>query len=82
MNTAINLLADLPAPTPERIAAARAAAGLSQEAATLLVGQAGRAKWSDYEAGRSPLQAVRWALFLLATGQHPTARVSAQPEAG
>ena len=70
----IDLLAGLPDPAPDVVAAARAAAGLSQSQAAALAGLGAGARWAEYE--RSGVSArridlARWALFLLATGQHP-----------
>lgn len=67
---------DLPSPTPEQIAAARQSAGLSQAQAAELVGLGDKARWAEYErAARAP-DAARWALFLLATSQHPKFRLA------
>ena len=67
----LDLLAGLPSPTPETIKAAREAAGHSQEAAAHLVGLAGRLSWWRVETGKAVLAPHLWALYLLATGQHP-----------
>jgi len=69
----INLL--LPAPTPAAIAAARHAVGLSQTAAGALVGYTLRG-WQDAESGRRNISASAWALFLLATDQHPVRKLA------
>lgn len=66
------LLQQLPDPTPQVVLAARQAAGLSQAQAAELVGLSDKARWSEYERGSRSPDAARWALFLLATGQHPT----------
>lgn len=68
-------LIGIPNPTPGEIAAARQAAGLSQAQAAELVGLSDKARWSEYERGARSPDAARWALFLLATGQHPTLQV-------
>lgn len=67
----IDLLSDIPAATPEAIAASRRAAGVTQEAAALLAGIGGRARWNEYERGARNMDPTRWACWLLATGQHP-----------
>lgn len=58
-------------PPPAGIRAAREAAGLTLAAASALVGLGHHARWAEYESGRKRPDAARWALFLLATGQHP-----------
>lgn len=40
-----------------------------------LVGLGDKARWAEYERGARSPDAARWALFLLATGQHPTLQV-------
>lgn len=64
-----------PSPTAEEITKARQAAGLSQAQAAELVGLGDKARWSEYERGARAPDAARWALFLLATGQHPTLQI-------
>jgi hypothetical protein len=71
-----DLLAALPARTPESIAAARHRAGLSQRQAAQLVGSATYQRWHEWETGVHDIGAVRWAVFLLATGQHPSHQVA------
>lgn len=66
---------DLPSPTPEQIAAARQSAGLSQAQAAELVGLGDKARWAEYERRARAPDAARWALFLLATDQHPTLQI-------
>ena len=46
-------------------------AGLSQASAARLVLLGNKARWSEYERGVQTIDAARWALFLLLTGQHP-----------
>lgn len=70
---ALPLLAHLPDPTPAAVLAARQCAGLNQAAAAALVGLGSHVRWSEYERGARTIDAARWALFLLATGQHPRA---------
>lgn len=69
------ILAGLPVPTPAAVLAARRAAGLDQAEAAALVGLGASARWSEYERGVRSIDPARWALYLLATGQHPRARV-------
>lgn len=68
-------LIELPPPTVEQIAAARHAVGLSQAQAAELVGLGDKARWAEYERGARAPDAARWALFLLATDQHPTLQI-------
>lgn len=75
-------LIDIQTPSPEQISAARQAAGLSQAQAAELVGLGDKTRWSEYERGGRVPDAARWALFLLATGQHPQLVVSARRRAG
>lgn len=58
-------------PTSQQVRAARHSAGLSQDKAARLVGLAHGVRWSEYESGRAPMDAARWELFLVKTGQHP-----------
>lgn len=59
-------------PTPDQIKAAREHAGLTQEQAATLVHLSSRFRWSEYERGSAKIDAARWELFLIKTGQHPT----------
>lgn len=59
-------------PVSADIVYARTTAGLSQEAAAELVGLSSRLSWWRAEMGTTQMDPARWALFLLATGQHPT----------
>lgn len=61
----------LPSPAPADVAAARAAAGISQPAMAELLGLSSHRTVQAWEAGQNPVNAAQWALFLLATGQHP-----------
>lgn len=63
-------------PTPAEIAAARAAAGHTQEQAARLVGLSRRDRWSELETGKRPMDPARWELYLLLTDQHPTYRLT------
>jgi len=69
-------LADPPDPTPDAILAARTEAGITQAEAAALVGLADRRGWWRVESGAAPLQPAMWAMFLLATGQHPTHKLT------
>lgn len=76
MATALDLLQSLPAATPQAVRAARDAAGLTLAQAAQLAGLGAHARWQEYERGARSIDPTRWALFLLATGQHPRARAS------
>jgi len=54
----------------DEICGARHHAGLTQVQAAKLIGYSRRG-WQDAESGRTKLHPAAWALFLLATGQHP-----------
>lgn len=58
------------AASPEAVRAHRQRAGLSQAAAAKLVFLGDKARWSEYERGVGAIDAARWELFLLLTGQH------------
>jgi DNA-binding transcriptional regulator YiaG len=70
---ALQLLAPLEEPTPGDVVSARERACLSQAEAAHLVGLGAAVRWSEYERGARVPDPARWALFLLATGQHPHA---------
>lgn len=74
---ALRLLDQVSEPTPGDVIAARQRAGQSQTQAAALVGLSGGIRWSEYERGVRVPELSRWALYLLATGQHPGA--SARP---
>lgn len=57
-------------PTPETIKAGRTAAGLTQKEAAALVHLARAVRWSEYECGTTAMDAARWELFQIKTGQH------------
>lgn len=73
-----DILADLPDPTPERVAAARKAAGQSQSQAAALAGYGHLQRWSDIERGVANMDRARWAMYLLAIGAHPALQVVAR----
>ena len=62
-------------PAPDAVRAARDAAGHSQSQAAKAVHLGDVARWSEYERGVRTIDAARWELYLLLTGQHPTLRV-------
>lgn len=72
----LDLTSDLPDATPAAVRGARQAAGLTQAQAAQLVDLGHLARWSEYERGQHQIDRGRWALFLLATGQHPRAAAS------
>ena len=62
-------------PAPAAIKGARAAAGLTQTDAARLVYCTLRG-WQQWESGERRMHPGLWALFLLRTGQHPSAQLS------
>lgn len=68
----------LPSPAAAELRAAREAAGHTQEEAAAAMGLGSRYRVSEYERGAAPLDPVRWTLYLLATGQHPTHTLTAR----
>lgn len=58
-------------PTAEMILLAREAAGLTQEAAALVVYTSWRT-WQDWERGERRMHPAFWELFLLKTGARAT----------
>lgn len=79
MTLQVDLLAGLPPATPAEVRSARNRSGMTQAQAAALCGLGGHARWAEYERGVRQIDAARWALYLLATGQHPSA--SATPRA-
>lgn len=73
----LDLTSDLPAATPAAVRAARQAACMTQAQCAQLVDLGHVSRWSEYERGLHQIDRTRWALFLLATGQHP--RAAARP---
>lgn len=65
----------LPEPTPAAVRAARAAAGHTQTQAAEITHLGAQARWAEYESGRRRIDAARWELYLLLTGQHPSRRL-------
>ncbi len=68
----------LPAPSPTQVAGARAAAGHTQAKAAALIGVNRWQTWSEYEGGKSPMPALSWTFYLLATGQHPELQLASR----
>lgn len=71
---ALELLEGLPSPTPDAVLTARLAAGHSQAQAAAVVGLGKAMRWCEYERGQRAPDPARWALYLLATDQHPHMR--------
>ena len=71
---AADLTAELPDPTPELVLAARKTAGHSQHQAAMLAGFGHGQRWYEIESGRVPMDRMRWAMYLLAIGEHPSFR--------
>jgi DNA-binding transcriptional regulator YiaG len=65
-------------PTTDAILAARKAAGLSQAQAAAIVHRPSYRTWQDWERGRATMPPDAWELFLLKTGQHPKAMMTAR----
>jgi len=57
-------------PTVQEILAARTAAKLNQEEAARIVHLGSAIRWSEYERGVRKMDAMRFELFLIKTGQH------------
>ena len=72
---AADLTAELPDPTPELVLAARKTAGHSQHQAAMLAGFGHGQRWYEIESGKVPMDRMRWAMYLLAIGEHPSFRV-------
>ena len=60
--------------SPDDIMGMRHNAKLTQQQAADLIGYSRRG-WQDAENGKNKLHPAAWALFLLATGQHPSHQV-------
>lgn len=67
-------------PDPAQVREARRVRQLSQEDAAMLVGLSHGARWGEHESVKRhrPINAARWELFLLKTGQHPTLRLESK----
>lgn len=65
------MLAGLPEPAPELVLAARKAAGHSQHQAAMLAGFGHGQRWYEIESGKTPIDRMRWSMYLLAIGEHP-----------
>lgn len=75
---AVDLTAGLPDPTPELVLAARKTAGHSQHQAAMLAGFGHGQRWYEIESGKVPMDRMRWAMYLLAIGEHPALKVVAR----
>lgn len=84
MTFAVTIVERVLAPTPEQVREARERAGLTQTQAAQLVSSA-RTKpyrtWQGYETpfgvkDHRAIPLATWELFLLATGQHPTHKLT------
>ena len=64
--------------TPDDIMGMRHNAKLTQQQAADLIGYSRRG-WQDAENGKTKMHPAAWALFLLATGQHPGYQAHAAP---
>ncbi len=58
-------------PDAAQVKDARLAAGLTLKQAAALAGSPNARAWLRYESAERQMGADRWALFLLALGQHP-----------
>lgn len=58
-------------PTKEQVISARTASGLTQTEAAEMVYLSSFTRWSEYERGERNMDAARYELFLIKTGQHP-----------
>lgn len=74
----LDLLAGLPDPTGEALRAARLAAGLTLAQAAQLMGYSTAQAVAKAESGNG-CEPARFAVLLLATGQHPGLTVTAKP---
>lgn len=63
-------------PTPADIIQARQRAGHTAAQAAKLVHIARGQTWLDWEAGRRNMPQASWELYLLRTGQHPSAKLT------
>ena len=72
---AFDLAAGLPDPTPELVLASRKTAGHSQHQAAMIAGFGHGQRWYEIESGKVPMDRMRWAMYLLAIGEHPSFRV-------
>jgi hypothetical protein len=66
----------IPAPTPEAVRAARAAAGHTQAEAAALVHYRSNTRWAEdeREGGPGMRDLARWELYLIKTAQHSASR--------
>lgn len=66
-----DILEGVPDATPDAIRESRLAVGMTQADAARAVDLGAPIRWNEYEAGRRNMDRLRWAAWLLATGQHP-----------
>lgn len=71
----VDLIAGVPEPTPDLVLAARKTAGHSQHQAAMLAGFGHGQRWYEIESGKVPMDRMRWAMYLLAIGEHPSLQV-------
>lgn len=71
----VDLIAGLPDPAPDLVLQARRTAGHSQLQAAVLVGLGHGQRWYEIESGKTPMDRMRWAMYLLAIGEHPALQV-------
>jgi transcriptional regulator with XRE-family HTH domain len=69
--TTVRRSSGAPPPSKEDVIAARRASGLTQEEAAKLVHLKSYTRWSEYERGDRNIDAARFELFKIKTGQHP-----------
>ena len=66
-------------PTPAQVKQARETAGLTLKQAAALAGSPNARAWLRYESAERQMGVDRWALFLLALGQHPHYKLERNP---
>lgn len=69
----------LTAPTSMQVKQARESAGLTLKQAAALAGSLNARAWLRYESAERKMGVDRWALFLLALGQHPHYKLVRNP---
>ena len=69
-------------PTFEQVREARLAAGHTQGEAAAAVYLGDKVRWTEYESDSRNMDAARWELYLIKTGQHPEyGPIEAKPRA-
>ncbi len=76
-----DLLLELPESTPVHLKSLRTKAGLTQRQAAELAGLGDHMRWSEFERSVRKISPVHWAIFLLATDQHPSKRIAIRRQA-